>query len=349
MAVTPELVIIGAAAGIATLAVIAVRRAGERPYDATGPLISAAERRLLEGLQKALAPDFVVFPRPRLSDVVHVRRRVRGKRRRVALARIADASVGIAVCAADDLRVRALVELDERARAGHERRARDQVLDSVLGAARLPLVRIPPKDAYDAADLRAAVLSRLREIGDDLPADRTVAEGAGPAGVVVRGASSGDAPWARLGALGRAAVARLQRRLPGRRTLAALVSGSLAFVLGAGWLLTHGPSSRPPATRPVAVQSPAPAENPGPTLRETLDSLLKRSAGDRPKAATADPALATPPTTAAPAERPREIVGWKEEKVPGKPLEQCLGPDNEINPEVVRCRTGYSQRVPVYR
>jgi hypothetical protein len=53
--------------------------------------------------------------------------------------------------------------------------------------------------------------------------------------------------------------------------------------------------------------------------------------------------------TAAPVERPREIVGWKEEKVPGKPLEQCLGPDNEINPEVVRCRTGYSQRVPVYR
>jgi hypothetical protein len=45
----------------------------------------------------------------------------------------------------------------------------------------------------------------------------------------------------------------------------------------------------------------------------------------------------------------RRIVGYREIRVPGKPLEDCIGPDNELNEQVKQCRDGYTQREPIYR
>jgi hypothetical protein len=36
-------------------------------------------------------------------------------------------------------------------------------------------------------------------------------------------------------------------------------------------------------------------------------------------------------------------------RVPGKPLAECMGPEREIGPEVLRCRDGYTKREPIYR
>jgi hypothetical protein len=48
--------------------------------------------------------------------------------------------------------------------------------------------------------------------------------------------------------------------------------------------------------------------------------------------------------------KPREIrvIGYREEWVPGRPMEQCVGADRELNMNVLRCREGYKLRVPVF-
>ena len=45
---------------------------------------------------------------------------------------------------------------------------------------------------------------------------------------------------------------------------------------------------------------------------------------------------------------PRRIVGYQQEWVTGRSLEECLGPDRRLNATVLRCRQGYQRRVPVY-
>ncbi len=50
-----------------------------------------------------------------------------------------------------------------------------------------------------------------------------------------------------------------------------------------------------------------------------------------------------------PSTQPRQIItGAREVWVPGRPLEQCLGPDRELNVDVLRCREGHKEQVPVY-
>jgi len=57
----------------------------------------------------------------------------------------------------------------------------------------------------------------------------------------------------------------------------------------------------------------------------------------------------TTPTSPDTRPRPRKrVIGYDEQWVPGRPLKECLGPDNEINNNVIRCRNGYMKKVPIY-
>lgn len=44
----------------------------------------------------------------------------------------------------------------------------------------------------------------------------------------------------------------------------------------------------------------------------------------------------------------RRIVGYREQRVPGRPLAECLGRDKELNEDVLRCRNGYTEKVPIW-
>lgn len=46
--------------------------------------------------------------------------------------------------------------------------------------------------------------------------------------------------------------------------------------------------------------------------------------------------------------KPKRIIGYREEWVPGRPIEQCVGADKELNENVLRCRNGYKHKVPIY-
>jgi pyruvate/2-oxoglutarate dehydrogenase complex dihydrolipoamide acyltransferase (E2) component len=107
-----------------------------------------------------------------------------------------------------------------------------------------------------------------------------------------------------------------------------LVVAALLLIVGAvlSWFVERPtPAPPPPAPAGSAVPPAAPAEPPAPPMPG-------------------------PPAPAAEApERPREIVGYRDVRVPGRPLSECMGPDREIGPEVLRCRDGYTKREPIYR
>jgi len=44
----------------------------------------------------------------------------------------------------------------------------------------------------------------------------------------------------------------------------------------------------------------------------------------------------------------KRIIGYEEKWVSGRPLDECLGPDKEFNPAVLRCRNGYRMKIPIY-
>lgn len=70
-----------------------------------------------------------------------------------------------------------------------------------------------------------------------------------------------------------------------------------------------------------------------PTIRGGIKKVLSTTVGDVVQVFT---------------ENDHEVVGWKEVHIPGKPFKECLGPDKNLNEEVLRCRNGYTRRVPVY-
>lgn len=51
------------------------------------------------------------------------------------------------------------------------------------------------------------------------------------------------------------------------------------------------------------------------------------------------------PAQSLPKPAPKTMDVW----VPGKPLDQCLGPDKELNEDVLRCRNGYYKTIVVER
>ena len=42
------------------------------------------------------------------------------------------------------------------------------------------------------------------------------------------------------------------------------------------------------------------------------------------------------------------LLGYRDVHVPGRPLKDCVGTDRELNEEVLRCRNGYTERVPIF-
>lgn len=91
--------------------------------------------------------------------------------------------------------------------------------------------------------------------------------------------------------------------------------------------------------------SPKNTASPQPQLRLQSQPSGKQFQIPRPPVR----ALTTAPRPRTTAPRPRRrIIGYEEKWVSGRPLGECLGPDKELNPAVLRCRNGYPVKIPIY-
>jgi hypothetical protein len=311
------------------LLVVLMRRAAAYPYRAVDFLLSTTEGEFLAALRQALGADYEVYPKVRLAELIDVRKGLTRKQRTDALEHIAGRHVGFVVCNRETHAIRGVVELEVGGGRRSGRRGRVPFLDAALAAAHVPLLRVPMESSYATAELRDRVLTALQPAeGKTTALQGRLGDYFGPAGDPVRR----DA-----GMVGRMRALRERARpddgpgsaaawLPTRGVLAV---AAVLLIVGAvlSWLVepkaTPPPHYGPKTSAPAAP--PAPAE---------------------PTAPTPAPTPPEPPKTP---EKPREIIGYRDVRVPGKPLAECMGPEREIGPEVLRCRDGYTKREPIYR
>lgn len=163
-----------AAAALAALVLVVIlllvlwRRARRSlPYARRTALLSAAERNLLVALHHAVGPGVEVWPRVGAADVLDVRRGTGRGRTRRARRRIAGTRIDFLLCTAADTCPLLVVQCGEQARDKRERR-----LEGACAAAGLALVRVPPREDYDAGALREELRPHLEP-----PAESAAAEG----------------------------------------------------------------------------------------------------------------------------------------------------------------------------
>lgn len=129
------------------------KRAVAYPYVAAPGLFTAAETAFLRVLEQA-APEYRVFGKVRVADVIRVQKGLGSSARTSALNRITSKHVDFVLCRPHDLGVVCAVELDDKTHGRKDRQARDAFLEHALAAAQVPLVRVKNQHRYDTAELR---------------------------------------------------------------------------------------------------------------------------------------------------------------------------------------------------
>lgn len=146
---------------LASFALVRKGKPQEFPYEVKEALFSPAERSFLGALDTAAAPEYRVFGKVRIADVVEVRKFANKSRRAIAFNKISSKHFDFVICRANDLKLVCVVELDDKSHAGQKVQKRDRFVESVCAASELPLLRVPAKHAYTVADLKRELLQRV--------------------------------------------------------------------------------------------------------------------------------------------------------------------------------------------
>jgi len=161
-----ELAIAAAAIGMLLLGavILGVRRwrAGAAEKVAcipAGPLLSPDERHFLEAVRRALAPEFEVFAKVSLANVVRPSPASSALLRDKALQRLRKEHADFVVCRPDNAQVVGVIDLDSDETGRHEDRA---FFDAALDAAGLPLLHVEVRPQYDVMTLRQQALATFR-------------------------------------------------------------------------------------------------------------------------------------------------------------------------------------------
>ena len=126
-------------------------------YEAAPPLLTAAERSFFGVLQQAVASDYHVFAKVRLADIVRPVSNHSRSGWQSAFNPITGKHVDFVLCEKSRLTVVAVVELDDRSHESFARGFRDELVDSALADARIPILRVSVRQAYSLGVIREQV------------------------------------------------------------------------------------------------------------------------------------------------------------------------------------------------
>jgi very-short-patch-repair endonuclease len=135
------------------------------PYVAADALLSAAERSFFRVLREAVGMDYHLFAKVRLADIIAVERGLSGKHRTTAFNRISSKHVDFVACHPQTFRVVGVIELDDSSHRASNSQQRDQIKNSALAAASIPILRIPARRVYSPTNLRQQVRAAFGEPG----------------------------------------------------------------------------------------------------------------------------------------------------------------------------------------
>ncbi len=143
-------------------------------------LFAKSERAFLDVLDQATGGQIRVFGKVRLDALIQVPSAVVGDPRRVARNRIVRERVGFVLCDRADLRVLAVVELDDAREAGDRGEERDVFVDAALASAEIPLIRFAARTAVD--EVRRQLDPVVRAVQTAAPSGRRPKAASGKAG-----------------------------------------------------------------------------------------------------------------------------------------------------------------------
>ncbi|MDH4232178.1 MAG: DUF2726 domain-containing protein [Nitrospirota bacterium] len=127
------------------------------PYEKQSALFTPAERSFLGLLEQAVGNEYRIFGKIRLADIVSVRRGLNSSERQKAQNRINAKHLDFVLCNKGDLSLVCCIELDDKSHAQKKTQDRDQLLENVMNAASIPLIRFKAQAGYNVQTVRNEV------------------------------------------------------------------------------------------------------------------------------------------------------------------------------------------------
>jgi hypothetical protein len=131
------------------------------PYCRAEGVLTKGERAFWLPLYHAVKGKYQIFCKVRLADVVCCP--VGQPDEKNWFRKIAHAHVDFLICHPDSTRPLLVIELDDRSHRNPVQEYRDEWKDEVLRAARLPMYRVPAREAYDLPELAKTIEGMIGE------------------------------------------------------------------------------------------------------------------------------------------------------------------------------------------
>jgi hypothetical protein len=131
------------------------------PYCRAENLLTKGERAFWLPLSQAVNGKYRIFCKVRLADVVCCPPGQSDEKD--WFRKIAHAHVDFVICQPESTRPLLVIELDDRSHLDPAQGRRDEWKDDVLCAARLPVYRVPAREAYDALELSQTIDRMIEE------------------------------------------------------------------------------------------------------------------------------------------------------------------------------------------
>ncbi|GAA0557590.1 MULTISPECIES: DUF2726 domain-containing protein [Rheinheimera] len=151
------------------LLVVVVAMVASRFIDSGNPfpvqkktsLFSPVERSFMQLLEKAVAGEYKILNRVKLADIMELKTGISDKSRSNTLTKLNGKYLDFVLCDPTDLSIVAVLDLvNNTSKEGHKA-VPDWFVNGALDAAAIPYLRMKIKAGYTAADIQAAIASRL--------------------------------------------------------------------------------------------------------------------------------------------------------------------------------------------
>ncbi len=134
-------------------------------YRRARPLLSAAERSFFGVLHKAVDSEYHVFTKVRLADIVQPAKSSSRTGWQKTFNRICGKHVDFVLCDLDSVDVKCVIELDDKSHSSLEAGFRDSGVDSALGDASIPILRVRASHSYSVSQVKADLARLLNSAG----------------------------------------------------------------------------------------------------------------------------------------------------------------------------------------
>ena len=143
------------------LQLIQRRPRADMPYRAVASVLTPAERRFAETLERVVGGRYRLLAKVRMADLLEIQARSSDREWWQAFARISQKHADFVLVDPINWSPRLVIELDDRSHRLRERQERDAFVTAVYDAAGLPFLRVPVQRSWDERALSEAIDVRL--------------------------------------------------------------------------------------------------------------------------------------------------------------------------------------------